>query len=72
MITKKICARLSFQSFLCTKNFFLTKIIFIQEAFKNIQGLFKGIPQLFNFQGLFKAHALWKQFLHANEMKMYT
>ena len=51
---------------------FLTKVIFIQEAFKNIQGLFKGIPQLFNFQGLFKAHALWKQFLQANEMKMYT
>ena len=40
---------------------FLTKVIFIQGAFKNIQGplwkiqgLFKDIPQLFNFQGLFK------------------
>ena len=38
------------------------KVIFIQGAFKNIQallwkiqGLFKDIPQFFNFQGLFKA-----------------
>ena len=42
--------------------FFLTKVIFIQGAFKNnqgllwrIQGLFKDIHQFFNFQGLFKA-----------------
>ena len=43
--------------------FFLTmKVIFIQGALKNIQGLlwkiqgrFKDIPQFFNFQGLFKA-----------------
>ena len=40
------------------KTFFLTKVIFIQGAFKNIQGLlweiqghFKDIPQFFNFQG---------------------
>ena len=31
--------------------FFLTKVIFIPGAFKNIQGLFKDIPQFFNFQG---------------------
>ena len=31
------------------------KVIFIQGAFKNIEGLFKDIPQFFNFQGLFKA-----------------
>ena len=38
--------------------FFLTEVIFIQGAFKNIQellwkiqGLFKDIPQFFNFQG---------------------
>ena len=44
--------------------FFLTKVILIQGAFKNIQGLqwkiqglFKDIPQFFNFQGLFKARA---------------
>ena len=46
------------------KTFFLTRVIFIQGAFKNIQGLswkiqglFKDIPQLFNFQGFFKARA---------------
>ena len=38
MTTKKICV----------------KVIFIQGPFKYIQGLFKDIPQLFNFQGLFK------------------
>ena len=39
------------------------KAIFIQGAFENIQGLlgkiqgpFKDIPQISNFQGLFKAH----------------
>ena len=43
------------------KTFFLTKVSFIQGAFKNIQGLlwhiqglFTDIPQFFNFQGLFK------------------
>ena len=43
---------------------YLTKVIFIQGAFKNIQelmwkiqGLFKDIPQIYNFQGLFKARA---------------
>ena len=39
------------------KTFFLTRVIFIQGAFKNIQGLLKDIPQLFNFQGFFKARA---------------
>ena len=44
--------------------FFLTEVIFIEGAFKNIQGLlwkiqglFKDIPQFFNSQGLFKACA---------------
>ena len=46
MITNKICILLHFQSFLCTKHFFLTKVIFS-----------KDIPQCFNFQGLFKARA---------------
>ena len=40
--------------------FFLTKVIFIQGAFKSIQGLFKDIPQYYSsifkdmmlFQGL--------------------
>ena len=43
------------------QNLFLTNIVFIQGAFKNIQGLlwkiqglFKDIAQFFNFQGLFK------------------
>ena len=39
------------------KTFFLTRVIFIQGAFKNIQGLLKDITQLFNFQGFFKARA---------------
>ena len=59
MITRKICILLCFQSFLLPKTFFfLTEVIFIQEAFKSIQeflwkiqGLFKDIPQFFNFQG---------------------
>ena len=44
--------------------FFYTKVIFIQGAFKNIQGLlgkiqglFTDIQQFSNFQGLFKACA---------------
>ena len=61
IITKPICVLLCFQSFLCAKQFFLTRIIFIQGAFKNIQGLLwkiqgllKDIPQFFSFQRLFK------------------
>ena len=50
MNNKKICVLLCFQSFLWAKQFFLTKVIFIQGAFKSIQGLFKDIPQFFNFQ----------------------
>ena len=67
MITKEhLCTAVHcFQSFLCAKHFFfLTKVIFIQGAFKNnqgllwkIRGLFKDIQQFFNFQGLFKACA---------------
>ena len=57
MITRNICILLCFQSFLFPKtHFFLTEVI--QGAFKNIQeflwkiqGLFKDIPQFFNFQG---------------------
>ena len=61
IITKTICVLLCFQSFLCAKQSFLTRVIFIQGAFKNIQGLlwkiqgiFKGIAQVFIFQGLSK------------------
>ena len=39
MITKKICVLLCFQSFVSAKHFLFTKVIFIQDAFKNIQGL---------------------------------
>ena len=70
LITKEnLCIALHcFQSFLCTKHaFFLTKVIFIQGAFKNnqgllwrIQGLFKDIHQFFNFQGLFKNMMLFQ------------
>ena len=49
------------------KTFFLMKVIFIQGAFKNIQGLlwkiqglFKDIAQFFNFQGLFKDTMLFQ------------
>ena len=62
---RKICVllRIAFDhSFVQNLFFFLTKVIFIQGAFKNnqgllwrIQGLFKDIHQFFNFQGLFKA-----------------
>ena len=62
MITRNICILLCFQSFLFPKTLFFKKkkkeVIFIQGAFKNIQellwkiqGLFKDIPQFFNFQG---------------------
>ena len=63
MITTKIfvyyCAfNHSFTQFF----FFLMKVIFIQGAFKNTQGLlckfhgrFKDTPHFFNFQKLFKA-----------------
>ena len=67
--------------------FFWTKVIFIQGVFKNnqellwkIQGLFKDIPQFFNFQGLFKAHAnhdvqyweLINHFLYVQIIRMVT
>ena len=62
IITKTICVLLCFQSFLCAKQFFLTRVIFIQGAFKNIQGLLwkiqgllKDIPQFFSFQ-TFQGH----------------
>ena len=48
----------------CLAMLSLMKVNFIQGAFKNIQGLrwkiqglFKDIPKLSNFQGLFKARA---------------
>ena len=60
MITKKICILLCLQSY-NHKTPFLTKVIFIQGAFKNIQGLlwkiqglFKDIQQFFNFRELYK------------------
>ena len=51
MITKKIYILLCCQIFPLFKTVFLIKAIFIQGAFKNIQGLFKGIPQISNFKG---------------------
>ena len=52
---------------LCKTCFFLTRVIFIQGAFKNnqgllwrIQGLFKDIHQFFNFHGLFKNMMLFQ------------
>ena len=49
-------------NFSFAQNTFLMKAIFIQRAFKNIQGLlgkiqglFKDIPQISSFQGLFMA-----------------
>ena len=45
-------------SFLCTKHFFLMKVIFIQGAFKNIQGLLWKIqyPTIFQFSRTFQGH----------------
>ena len=66
MITKKIYILMCFQIFPLHITLFLMKAtcIFVQGAFKNIQGLlwkiqglFKDIPQISNFQGLFKARA---------------
>ena len=61
LITLKIHILLCFQIFPLRKTLFLIRAIFIQGAFKNIQGLlgkiqglFKDIPQISNFQGLFK------------------
>ena len=60
---KKLCC-CSFNHSFAQKILYLTKVIFIQGAFKNIQGLlwkiqglFKDIRQICNFQGLFKARA---------------
>ena len=61
LIIKKIYILLCFQIFPLGKTLFLIRAIYIQGAFKNIQGLlgkiqglFKDIPQISNFQGLFK------------------
>ena len=61
---KKIVYYCSFNHSFAQNILYLTKVIFIQGAFKNIQGLlwkiqglFKDIPQICNFQGLFKARA---------------
>ena len=66
MITKKICLLLCFQSFLCAKNFALTKVSFIQRAFKYSKTYvensrtFQGCPTIFNFQGVFKDMMLFQ------------
>ena len=59
-------------SFVLT-NLFLTKLIFIQGTFKNIQGLvwkiqglLKDILQFFNFQGLFKDIMLFQELFKAH------
>ena len=61
---KKIVCCCSFNHSFAQNILYLTKVIFIQGAFKNIQGLlwkiqglFQDIPQICNFQGLFKARA---------------
>lgn len=58
MTTKKICVLPCFQSFLCADHYNFNKGYLIQVVFKDIQGLlwktqglFKHIPQFFNFQG---------------------
>ena len=66
MITKKICLLLCFQSFLWAKNFALTKVSFIQRAFKYSKTYvensrtFQGCPTIFNFQGVFKDMMLFQ------------
>ena len=67
MTTKKICVLLCF-------NHSFMKVIFIQGAFNNIQGLlwkiqglFKDIPLFFNFQGLFKDMMLFQALFKACE-----
>ena len=63
MITTKIFVYYCAFNHSFTQNiYFLMKVIFIQGAFKNtqgllwkIQGLFKDTPQFFNFQKFFKA-----------------
>ena len=72
MITKKISVHCCSFNHSLRKRFFLTKVIFIQGAFKNIQGLlwkiqelFKDIPQFFNFQGLFKDMMLFRRLFKA-------
>ena len=67
MITKKVLCIAMLSIIPLCKTFFLMKVIFIQGAFKNIQGLlwkiqglFKDIPQFFNFQGLFKDTMLFQ------------
>ena len=76
LITLKIHILLCFQIFLS----FLIRAIFIQGAFKNIQGLlgkiqglFKDIPQISNFQGLFKDMMIFQGLFkaranHVNEL----
>ena len=57
---------LCFQSFLCAKNFALTKVSFIQRAFKYSKTYvensrtFQGCPTIFNFQGVFKDMMLFQ------------
>ena len=78
MITKKIYTLLCFQIFPLRKTLFLMKAIFIQGASKNIhgensnilgkiQGLFKDILQISNFQGLFKDMMLFQGLFKAHE-----
>ena len=59
MITKKIFVYCYAFNHSFAPNIFLMKVIFIQGAFKNIQGLLWKIQGLFKnmmlFQGLFKA-----------------
>ena len=66
MITKTICVLLCFQSSYAQNILFLTKVIFIQGAFKNIQGLLckiqglvkscQGYPTIFQFSRTFQGH----------------
>ena len=83
MITKKICLLLCFQSFLCAKNFALTKVSFIQRAFKYSKTYeensrtFQGCLTIFIFQGVFKDMMLFQGLFtaranHANNILIHA
>ena len=67
MVTKKFVYCCAFNHSFAQNTIFLTNIIFIQGAFKNIpglqwkiQGIFKDIAHFFIFQGLFKDMMLFQ------------
>lgn len=67
MLHAQNCVLLSFQSFLCARQGWVNKVLFIQGPFdkiqgllEKIQGLFKDFSKFFNFQGLFKGLMLFQ------------